>query len=78
MAELTLEQIESVKKAFDMYDSNGEGAVSTKNLGAVMNTLGQNPTEDELEDMIRMIEDDDNIGHFEFPDFLALMGRRLI
>ena len=46
------EELEAFKETFLMFDKDGDGTVSTKELGAVMRSLGNNPTEEELEDMI--------------------------
>ena len=35
-----------------MFDKDGDGTVSTKELGAVLRSLGNNPTQDEIENMI--------------------------
>lgn len=40
------------RQAFCLYDKDSDGAISPKVLGNVMRTLGQNPTEDELKDLI--------------------------
>jgi calmodulin len=40
------------RQAFLLYDKDSDGAISPKSLGSVMRTLGQNPTEDELKDLI--------------------------
>ena len=40
------------KEAFAFYDKDGDGTITTKELATVMRSLGQNPTESELEDMI--------------------------
>ena len=60
-------EIESYKETFRMFDKvpgrcclgdklycyqDGDGTVSTKELGAVMRSLGSNPAPDEIEDMI--------------------------
>ena len=39
-----------------------------------MRSLGQNPTEAELQDMVNEI-DDDGDGTSDFPDFLTLRDR---
>nr|XP_015220522.1 PREDICTED: troponin C, skeletal muscle-like [Lepisosteus oculatus] len=41
---LSEEQIGEFKAAFDMFDTDGGGDISTKELGTVMRMLGQNPT----------------------------------
>ena len=42
--------------------------------GTVMRSLGQNPTEAELQDMINEVDADGN-GTIDFPEFLSLMAR---
>merc|ERR1712223_1757827 len=42
-------------------------------LGAVMTSLGMNPTEVELQDMIDDV-DEDGSGTIDFPEFLAMMA----
>ncbi|KAG5460826.1 MAG: hypothetical protein BJ554DRAFT_7080, partial [Olpidium bornovanus] len=49
---LTAEEIAEVKEAFSLFDKDGDGTITTKELGTVMRSLGQNPTEAELQDMI--------------------------
>ena len=50
--QLTEEQIAEFKEAFSLFDKDGDGTITTKELGTVMRALGQNPTEAELQDMI--------------------------
>ena len=46
--QLTEEQIAEFKEAFALFDKDGDGTITTKELGTVMRSLGQNPTEAEL------------------------------
>ncbi|KAK3033925.1 hypothetical protein RJ639_034725 [Escallonia herrerae] len=77
MAEhLTEEQIAEFKEAFNLFDKDGDGSITTKELGTVMRSLGQNPTEVELQDMINEVDADQN-GTIDFPEFLNLMSRKM-
>ena len=50
--------ITEFKEAFSLFDKDGDGTVTTKELGTVMRSLGQNPTEAELQDMINEVDAD--------------------
>uniref|UniRef100_A0AAY4B1A4 EF-hand domain-containing protein n=1 Tax=Denticeps clupeoides TaxID=299321 RepID=A0AAY4B1A4_9TELE len=54
--QLTEEQIAEFKEAFSLFDKDGDGTITTKELGTVMRSLGQNPTEAELQDMINEVD----------------------
>lgn len=56
--QLTEEQIAEFKEAFSLFDKDGDGTITTKELGTVMRSLGQNPTEAELQDMINEVDAD--------------------
>jgi len=74
--QLTEEQVAEFKEAFSLFDKDGDGTVTTKELGTVFRSLGQNPTAAELQDMINGVDADGN-GTVDFPDFLSLMSRKM-
>ena len=73
---LTENQKEEFKEAFSLFDKDGDGTVSTEELGQVMRTLGQNPTESELNDMIKEVDIDGN-GEIDFEEFVDLMIKKV-
>lgn len=52
------------------------GRITAKELATVMRTLGQNPSEGELVDMISEV-DADGSGTIDFPEFLNLMALKM-
>lgn len=58
------------------------GQITTKELGTVMRSLGQNPSESELQDMINEVDADNN-GTIDFPGMWnglvsAISGKSLL
>ncbi|XP_025842426.1 troponin C, slow skeletal and cardiac muscles isoform X1 [Vulpes vulpes] len=73
--QLTEEQKNEFKAAFDIFVLGAEdGCISTKELGKVMRMLGQNPTPEELQEMIDEV-DEDGSGTVDFDEFLVMMVR---
>ena len=73
---MTDEQIAEFKEAFSLFDRNGDGKITTTELGTVMRSLGLNPTQAELQSMINEVDVDGN-GTVDFPEFLSLMAREM-
>jgi hypothetical protein len=48
----------NIKEAFSLFDKDGNGTITSKELGTAMRSLGQYPTEVELRDMINEIDAD--------------------
>jgi len=63
------------KDAFEMFDKNKDGIITTKQLANVMRSLNQDPTEEELNEMIEEVDLDKN-GEVDFEEFVTLMNRR--
>lgn len=45
-------------------------------LNTVIKSLGQNPSDEELQEMMREVDSDDS-GTIEFGEFLNLMARKM-
>jgi len=73
---LTEEQMQEYKEAFFLFDENSAGIISTKELGTIMRSLGINPTEAELQDMINEV-DADRKGTIDFSAFLGLIAKKV-
>ncbi|VDL80612.1 unnamed protein product [Nippostrongylus brasiliensis] len=72
--QLTEQEIEEFKEAFLLFDKDRNGTMSTKELGIAMRALGQNPTEQQMLEIINDVDIDGN-GQVEFPEFCVMMKR---
>ena len=63
--------------AFCLFDKDGDGTITAKELGTVMRSMGQMPTEKELVDMINEVDSDGN-GFIDFQEFLSLVARKMM
>ena len=59
-----------------MFDKNGNGKITTEELGTVMRSIGQNPNEAELQEMINEVDADGN-GYIDFEEFISLMAKKM-
>ena len=73
---LSEEQINEFKEVFKLFDTDGSGAISHIELGNVLRQLGQNPTDQELKNLVEEV-DIDGSGQIEFNEFVQMMGRML-
>ena len=73
---LTDETINQFHYLFDLFDKDSSGTITTKELGTVMRNLGQNPSEEELKQLIREV-DLNGDGTIDFKEFLCLMVKKM-
>ena len=71
---LSEEQVAEFKEEFNKFDENGDGIITTDELAVVMKNLGQNPTEQQLKDMVEEVDIDKN-GTIEFGEFIMMMTK---
>ena len=72
----TDEEITQLKQAFALFDLDGNGYITNDELGTVLRKMGQEPTDEEVEQMIAEI-DEDGDGTIDFEEFCELMEKRM-
>jgi len=73
---LTEEAIKEFREAFSLFDKDNDGTITTEELGVVMRSMGLNPSEAELKQMICEVDADEN-GSIDFAEFVTLMARKM-
>ncbi|CAB3367959.1 Hypothetical predicted protein [Cloeon dipterum] len=73
---LTEDQVAEFKEAFMLFDKDEDGTITMAELGVVMRSLGQRPSETELRDMVNEVDQDGN-GTIEFNEFLQMMSKKM-
>ena len=73
---LTEKDVADFWEAFQIVDDDKNGEICVKELGVILQTLGQNPTKQELTDMIASVDKNGN-GEIDFGEFLELMSEKM-
>ncbi|XP_008112858.2 centrin-2 isoform X1 [Anolis carolinensis] len=74
--ELTEEQKQEIREAFDLFDTDGTGNIDVKELKVAMRALGFEPKKDEIKKMILDI-DKEGTGKITYQDFLGVMTQKM-
>ena len=70
------EQIEEIREAFNLFDTDGSGSIDYKELKAAMRALGFETKKEEMQKIIDEI-DADGSGEIEFPEFMQMMTGKM-
>lgn len=74
---LTTPELGAARRLFFEIDKDGSGSIDAEELGQVMRQLGQNPTEAELNELIKSVDEGDADGKIQLREFLTLYTRGL-
>ena len=75
MEEIPESKLKEYRDAFELFDKDKDGTITAKELANVMKSLNQDPTENELNEMIAEVDIDGN-GQIDFEEFVCLMNKR--
>merc|ERR1712005_31035 len=73
---LSEEQVEEIREAFSLFDSDASGAIDVRELKAAMRALGFEVKNEELKKMVTDVDNDGN-GTIEFSEFLSMMTAKM-
>jgi centrin-1 len=73
---LDQEQIEELKEAFNLFDTDGSGNIDAKELKAAMRALGFQVKKADVRKMIADIDKDDS-GTIDFQEFIDMMTGKM-
>merc|ERR1712037_675832 len=68
---LAVDEIKCLKVCFDLFDTKKQDFLSADDLGEIMRAMGFRPTEEELADLLKEI-DEDGSGEIEIGEFCQL------
>jgi len=75
-SELTEEQRQEIKDAFDLFDTDGSGTIDQREIRVAMRALGFEPKREEINRMIAEVGKT-GMGTIDFNDFVHMMSGKM-
>jgi centrin-1 len=75
--ELTEEQKQEIKEAFDLFDTESTGVIDAKELKVAMRALGFEPKKEEVRRILQDI-DKNGEGAIRFEEFMDIMTQKMV
>ncbi len=75
--ELTEEQRQEIKEAFDLFDTDSSGVIDAKELKVAMRALGFEPKKDDVRKILQEI-DKNGDGVIKYDEFLEIMTQKMV
>merc|ERR1712006_67176 len=72
--QLSDEQLDEIREAFSLFDSDASGTIDIRELKAAMRALGFEVKNEELKKMVTDVDNDGN-GTIEFSEFLMMIAK---
>ena len=76
-SEITEEEKQEIKEAFDLFDSESTGAIDVKKLKVAMRALGFEPKKEEIRKILSRI-DKSGQGIIRYDDFFNIMTQKML
>ncbi|XP_078492544.1 uncharacterized protein LOC100175312 isoform X2 [Ciona intestinalis] len=73
LCEMGEERIVQYKNAFAKFDKDSSGIISSKQLRQLLRTLGHNPSDIVLRELVNQVDMDEN-GKIDFNEFIIMIG----
>merc|ERR1711918_215653 len=76
VGDLTIQQRQEIKEAFELFDTDGSGSIDANELKTAMRALGFQPKSEEIKRMLNDLDVDGN-GTVEYDEFEGLMAGKM-
>ncbi len=73
---LTEMEIALYKEAFQIFDKHSEGYISSNELGTIMSSLGFNISDEDLNEITNIYDNDQNNNMIDFISFLGIISKK--
>ena len=77
ISELSEEQKQEIREAFDQFDTDGSGSIDAKELKVAMRALGFELSREEIREMIKQVAGG-SVPSIDFNQFMEMMGQKIL